>query len=73
MKSVEDLKEDIFQLISHHSKISGDFSKGGLLADHELSVVPLLNVKHYGILPFPLNIPLFGMVKSHFKAWAENT
>ena len=73
MESVEDLKGDIFQLISHHSKISGDFSKGWLLADHELSVVPLSNVKHYRILPFPLNKPLFGMVKSLFKASVENT
>ena len=72
-KSVEDLKEDIIQLISNHSDNSGDFSAGGLLADHELSVVPLLNVKRYGILPFPLNKPIFEMVKSLFKASAENT
>ena len=72
-ESVEDLKEDIFQLMSNHSDNSGDFSAGGLLVEHELSVVPLLNVKRYGILPFPLNKPLFEMVKSLFKASAENT
>ena len=63
VKPLKELKKNLRALMKLHSTNSGDFATGGLLPDVELPVIPLIDVKDYGLLPFPLNDTTFNCVK----------
>ena len=62
-KSLNDLKKEIYSLLSLFSENCGDFATGSVLSDLELHCFPNIEIQDYGILPLPINKLIFESIK----------
>ena len=62
-KSLNDLKKEIYSLLSLFPENCGDFATGSVLSDLELHCFPHIEIQDYGILPLPINKLVFDSIK----------